>query len=948
MYNTRFSSVGVTLAVAVGYAICGLLGQLASVPPGYSTIIWPASGLALGAALLFGNRALFGVLLGSFAINSYISLSIDSSLPFLLTPIIIGLFATLQAYVGKLLVERFIGFPFNYFIPKYVISFLVLGGVVSTLVNATLSVFFLHSVGLVPVEAVTENWLIWWLGDAIGVIFTIPWLIVFFPNISKLPKSKMKMVLLTLLGTLIFVALVTGSSAYGEKLKQQASFSDNSTLLANTLATNVTNATNTLYSLKGFVLTNPDINPHSFREFTDELITRYPVLHGISWNRAFNGEELANFENLIAQQYAKQTPPVNFRVSERGVDGQLIKSRPKDRHVVVTYIEPFSDNSKALGFDVYSNASRKTALDTALTNNSIHPTAPINLVQETASQAGILVFLPVHEKNDTQLPLLGYATIVLRMGDLVTGAIGNILMPDTAMALIDVNESGENSVLYSTNYSAAELTLLKQNEVTDNQFLLQQFALATTAKIKVGSHDWYLIHTNEHIFVEHPWLVHVLASGGFIFAGLLGWYMLVVAGHADEIEHQVEQRTKELNEVANQLREAQKLQQEEREAALKAKLENRAKSEFLANMSHEIRTPLNAILGFSELIKSEASDKSITDKASKINQSGELLLSIVSDILDLSKIERNEMALESHVFLLSAILKQIHEVFEPRCKEEGVAFKLNFGRGCSAYYVGDPLRLKQVLLNVTSNAVKFTHKGEVSLSMQCEPMDEHFQRLTWVISDTGIGMSKAQIEDIFVAFSQADTSNNRQYGGTGIGMTIVQQLVELMDGTVAIESEIDKGTTVTLSIPFPVASREQIDDFKRANVRATMPVAVKFSGNVLVVEDNVINQQVMMNQLTSLGLTVHIAEHGGEAVSLVKEHSFDVILMDIQMPIMDGFAATRKMRADGIQVPIIAVTAAAMIEDKQKALAAGMNEHLSKPCSRESLIAVLRSYLTNE
>ena len=301
------------------------------------------------------------------------------------------------------------------------------------------------------------------------------------------------------------------------------------------------------------------------------------------------------------------------------------------------------------------------------------------------------------------------------------------------------------------------------------------------------------------------------------------------------------------------------------------------------------------------------------------------------------------MNLESVTFSLREIIGQLDDLFRGQAESKGLSFSCRFGKISQAYFVGDSLRIKQVLANLLSNAIKFTHEGSVALMVEQQEDSNGNNLLCWHVQDSGIGMSPELQAVLFEAFTQADSSTSRVYGGSGLGMTISHRLTTAMGGELNVSSELGKGSEFTFTVPVTVATTEQRAHYQ--NLTSSTPeVELPGPANILVVEDNLINQEVIKEQLTGLGMKITLANNGQEAVDEVREKTFDIVLMDVQMPVMDGYTATREIRQLGIAVPIIALTAAAMFEDKQKALASGMNDHLSKPFKEAEILAMISKW----
>ena len=397
----------------------------------------------------------------------------------------------------------------------------------------------------------------------------------------------------------------------------------------------------------------------------------------------------------------------------------------------------------------------------------------------------------------------------------------------------------------------------------------------------------------------------------------------------------------DVNKMTENLQKAQALEQEHRESLERsrqaAESANRAKSQFLANVSHELRTPMNGTLGMLQLLQETPLTPYQAEFVSTANESTEHLLRIINDILDFSKIEDGKLVLESIWFNPEQLVKRAMNAFrsEARLREIDLLFE-SAGDTKDTELLGDPTRLRQVIVNLIGNAVKFTEQGHVRVRIVQENMDQHMQMLSTYVEDTGIGIPEEKLAIIFEAFTQADGSTTRKHGGTGLGLSICKQLVAMMNGEVRVKSRPGVGSVFSIHIPMRYRAATELSQQK-----PEIDKALKLEGRVLLVEDNIVNQAVTRGMLKLLGLEVDAANDGDAALSLLARNHYDLILMDCQMPGMDGFEATRQWRitenAEQRYTPIIALTANAMQGDKERCLAAGMDDYLAKPINREQL-----------
>ncbi|MFA7241345.1 MAG: response regulator [Sulfuricellaceae bacterium] len=461
-----------------------------------------------------------------------------------------------------------------------------------------------------------------------------------------------------------------------------------------------------------------------------------------------------------------------------------------------------------------------------------------------------------------------------------------------------------------------------------------------------------LVHEDDLVAVSEAFQAHLRGETDIyrvearLRTKAAGWKWILVVGRVTGRDSQ--DNPTRISGIHLNIEQQKALQEKLAAAKEAAEAMSRTKSDFLANMSHEIRTPMNAIIGMSYLcLKLELGAKQ-RDYVQKVNIAANSLLGIINDLLDFSKIEANRLELESIRFNLDETFKNVATLISQRAQEKGLNILFHIDPAIPLGLIGDPLRLSQVLVNLAGNAVKFTQQGEVATSCQLMSHNDSEIVLRFSVRDTGIGLTPQQLAQLFQPFSQADSSTTRRFGGTGLGLAICKQLVEKMGGEIEVESMPGRGSTFHFTARFSTFVRAApsplpVADASSRAAEAQHALKSLCGARVLLVEDNEFNQQVALGLLEQAGILADVANNGIEALRRVGEQTYDAVLMDLQMPLMDGYEATRSIRMEPRfrELPIIAMTASVMSGDRELCLAAGMNDHVAKPIDPDELLRAL-------
>ena len=569
-------------------------------------------------------------------------------------------------------------------------------------------------------------------------------------------------------------------------------------------------------------------------------------------------------------------------------DDPAVKTIELAPNGIIQNAYPFKENQKAIGMDMLAEHERKEAATLAKDTRKYTLEGPYDLKQ---GGKGALLYDPIYVNEE----FWGFSILVIDWDAFLD-----------EIHLSDLKKASYDFVIWKKDRSTKEKIVIAQSSknIDSNTLLI---------KCKLPNNKW-----NFEIVPKQGWInTYVIRS--LVIASVLIDFLVTAAIAQFEIRHR-----KDL-EYASQIE----------WQAKKAQEASAAKSRFLFSMSHDIRTPMNAIMGYTELMeKNIGNAEKEKDYLSKIHSSSKFLLDLINSILEMARIESGKETLNIKACNIFDIIESMNSVFEKLAHEKGLEYQCTT-KIQHPYIYCDPIKLEEILLNIIGNSIKYTDEGMVLIQIE-EGESGQFQCM---IQDTGIGMSEAYLPHAFEDFSREKSGTQTSVKGTGLGLSIVKSLVELMHGTIEISSQVNQGTTTRMKFHFEIAKESELEKNQETNI-------IDLKGkHILLAEDNDLNAEIAMTLLFDYGLIVDHVSDGIACVKQVKEKEYDVVLMDIQMPNMDGYQATQKIR-EFSDIPIVAMTANAFEEDKQKALSIGMNGHIAKPIDMDKVISTLSRVLT--
>ncbi|MBI3928651.1 MAG: CHASE domain-containing protein [Armatimonadetes bacterium] len=752
-------AVAAVISVALAYFVLGKLSAVLAIPPGYAAAVWPAAGLGLAAVVLLGRRAAGGVWLGSFLLNLGLSAGAAGPAAF------IALGASLQALVGAGLVRWAGGFPVR-LVSQGEVGRFMSAGLASCLVSPSVGVSTLFMAGMMADQSLVLNWMTWWVGDAVGLILAAPAILIWFTA----PQARSRNALVSALMAVCLLALgVFFDYARRQELQRLDGWlSNQSEASIRALEREVERAASVLDAVAMLYQVNHRVDVDQFHSFVQGVVRGQRIL-AVEWAPRITRAERSSF---LLQ--ARRSISRSYEITEVAPGGELTPAPDRAFYDPVLYIVPREQNWKALGYDVSSEPYRREALEESRSSGRPVATRPIALLR---GEPGLLVFRPVTRPANGEY--LGTVLGVFRIIDLVESALEGPSRQDFHVRIFDVTR-GERATVASLPGSS------------------RRSVASRSSRFQVAGRTWELqlspsARYDQQVAARY---LGVLSSAG-LFVLLLSALVLIASGRGVELERLVAERTRELS---TEIAERKLVEQDLRRAHAAAESANRAKSQFLANMSHELKTPLNAVIGFSQLLRDQSAlDPRASRYIDNVLQSANRLLGLIHDLLDFSRIEAGRFELRPQRVSFAEVARQAMARVDRAAASKGLHIAVELPED-GPELQADPVRLQQILYNLLDNAIKFTLPGgTVTLGCATEA-----DRLTAVVSDTGIGIAPGDQTSIFGNFEQVDASLSRQHGGAGMGLALTRRLVQLHGGRIWVESEGVPGRGSTFRVELPL------------------------------------------------------------------------------------------------------------------------------------------------
>jgi signal transduction histidine kinase/ActR/RegA family two-component response regulator len=837
--------------VAGAVFVFGLLGLLLRIPDDAIGILMPATGVALAATLLLGKPSLLGVAIGSLWVKAW---AFDFEPEFIPVYAASAIGSTLSAFIGASLIRRVIGFPSSLVEGRQIILFMLLGGPVSCLIAATISISVMYGLGIITLADLPIAWLNYWISDILGVLIFTPLILIFFAEPQDIWYRRRKTVGLPIMLTFTLVTALFFYLGYVDRQQFVKQLKEKTITLSQALKNRIQLDLYSMHALKNLLLSSPLIEPQDVLLLTNQVLFSFKEIKLISW---INVEEKTG----ETRQFISA-----FNEGQKNNSENLLLLPPELR-------------KKILGSSPYTETEF--------------------LVSE---KNGFKLVVPVANEINQNKQTLGIIVASIAIQDLINQALEGLNTANFSMTIStnDAATSGAKLIYTNVNKSDQASYQTIPIQVADKKWLISFF------------HDWGEEKSASKRQIES--ILYIVLW----FTGILGLILLHLTGRYFRNEAIIDEHTQILTRTK-----------------VSAELANQTKNQFLANISHELRTPLNGISGFAQLLEKKSS-MTVEDKKqlSIIRQCSDNLLQLINEILDISTIESHKINIEIKSFDCFKLLNDCIHMCKLKADEKGLALIMN-NTCLRQNLLGDEKRIRQVLVNLIDNAIKYTDNGDVLVTASY-----HEDSLKIAVADSGCGIAEEDIVRIFSPFVQLSV-NNFTKEGIGLGLSITQELVNLMGGELKVRSQPGLGSVFIVSLPLPI-------DLINNNTVVAYPQnshAKSDQAYVLVVDDSETNLLFLVSMLEQLGCKVDFAMDGQQALALIKQNNYDLALIDINMPIMNGLELVKLIRRVKVKSKLIAVSAYADSDKINQALNAGFDSYLTKPIEEYQLVELIETSL---